>query len=81
MFFFPVSITTDAAVFTLLGYLDLGLSEVMQQFKMNICMLDPACMCRSMLPLLPPALAITLNNRLDGLDLFLLFTTAAFYAR
>lgn len=76
--FFPVSITTDAAVFTLLGYLDLGLSEVMQRFKMNLYA-RPSLYVSLVLPLLPPALAI-MNGRLDELSLFLLFTTAAFYA-
>ncbi|WP_074317585.1 tetratricopeptide repeat protein [Singulisphaera sp. GP187] len=76
-FFFPVSVATDAAVLTLLGYLDLGLSEVMQRFKMNLYA-RPTLYVSLVLPLIPPAMAI-LDGRLDELSLFLLLTTAAFY--
>lgn len=77
-YFFPVSVATDAAVLTLLGYLDLGLSEVMQRLKMNLYA-RPTLYVSLVLPLIPPAMAIV-DGRLDELSLFLLFTTAAFYA-
>lgn len=76
-YYFPVSVATDAAVLTLLGYLDLGLSEVMQRLRMNLYA-RPTLYVSLVLPLIPPAMAI-LDGRLDELSLFLLFTTAAFY--
>lgn len=75
--YFPVSVSTDAAVLTLLGYLDLGLAEVMQRFRMNLYA-RPTLYVSLLLPLLPPAMAIA-NGQLDELSLFLMFTTAAFY--
>jgi len=74
----PVSVSTDAAVLTLLGYLDLGISELMQRLRMNLYA-RPTLYVSLLLPLIPPVLAVV-EGRFDELSLFWLLTTATFYA-
>jgi hypothetical protein len=74
----PIPVPTDAAVLTLLGYLDLGLAEVMHRLGRNPYG-RPTLYVSLVVPLIPLALALA-NGRFDEISVFLLFTTAAFYA-
>src|SRR5262249_25293949 len=74
---YPLSPATDAAVLTLFGYLDLGLSEVLDRLRLKRYA-RPTLLVSLVLPLIPIARAVALG-RIDELNLLLLFTSATFY--
>ena len=74
---FPLPAATDAAVLTLFGYLDLGLSEVMHRVGLGR-FARPTRYFSLALPVLPLALGL-IDGGLGGMRLFYLFTAATFY--
>jgi hypothetical protein len=68
----------DAVVLTALGYLDLGLSELMGRLRIEH-FARPTLRFAMVLPLVPILQGVW-NGRGDAVDLFILFATAGFYA-
>jgi len=68
----------DAVVLTLLGYLDLGIAEVLEQLRLKIYS-RPARYFSLILPVLP-LLQFLFDRGLDELSLFHLLAAATFYA-
>jgi tetratricopeptide (TPR) repeat protein len=68
----------DAVVLSLLGYLDLGLSELMARLRLAHYA-RPTFRFAMVLPLIPVVQGIW-AGRWDGVDLFVLLATAMFYA-
>jgi hypothetical protein len=74
---YPIPTATDAAILTLLGYLDLGVAEVLERLKLNP-FARPTLYVSLVVPMIPLATA-AFTGRLDEINLFLMFTTATFY--
>ncbi len=70
--------TTDAVVLSTLCYLDLGLSELMTRLRLSTYA-RPTLRFALVLPLLP-LIGSAWDHHGDDVDLFVLFSTSAFYA-
>ncbi|MFI5459899.1 MAG: tetratricopeptide repeat protein [Isosphaerales bacterium] len=75
---FSQPIVFDVVVLTLLGYLDLGIAEVLERLELKIYA-RPARYFSVVLPILP-ILQLVWNGGLDEVRLFHLFAAATFYA-
>jgi hypothetical protein len=75
---FPRPVANDAALLTLFGYLDFGLSEAMHQLRLNRYV-RPTRYFSLAIPLLP-LLTMASTGQLDEQNLFVLFGVATFYA-
>jgi tetratricopeptide (TPR) repeat protein len=76
---FPMSTAADAAILTLLGYIDLALSEALSLIQGPEYYIRPTRYFSLMLPLLPLLQLLTTGVR-DGVSLFYLSAAATFYA-
>jgi tetratricopeptide (TPR) repeat protein len=76
---FPMSNAADAAVLTLLGYLDMGIAEALERLDPAGHYTRPTRYSSLVLPLLP-LLQLFPATRLDEVSLFYLAAAAAFYA-
>ncbi|MDR3637438.1 MAG: tetratricopeptide repeat protein [Isosphaeraceae bacterium] len=74
---FGLTPSTDAAVLTLFGYLDLAAAEVMQRLRLNLYA-RPTLYFALVMPLVPLGTALA-DGRLDDLNLLFVFTAATFY--
>jgi hypothetical protein len=74
---FPKPIATDAAVLTLLGYLDLGIAEVLERLRLKD-FVRPTRYFSLVLPILP-LLQHVWTGGLDRVSLFYLMAAATFY--
>ncbi len=76
---FPMSTAADAAILTLLGYIDLALSEALARLQGPECYVRPTRYVSLILPLLPLLQFLATGVR-DGVSLFYLSAAATFYA-
>jgi hypothetical protein len=76
---FPMSSAADAAVLTLLGYLDMGIAEALERLNRAGHYTRPTRYTSLVLPLLP-LLQLFSAATLDDVSLFYLTAAAAFYA-
>jgi tetratricopeptide (TPR) repeat protein len=74
---YPLPVTTDAIMLTLLGYLDLGIAEVLERLQSKIYA-RPARYFSLVLPALP-LIQLFWSGGLDEVHLFHLFAAATFY--
>jgi tetratricopeptide (TPR) repeat protein len=74
---YPLPHTTDAIILTLLGYLDLGIAEVLERLQSKIYA-RPARYFSLILPVLPLC-QLFWSGGLDEVHLFHLFAAATFY--
>jgi hypothetical protein len=76
---FPLSTSADAAVLTLLGYLDMGIADALERIDRAGYYTRPTRYTSLVLPLLP-VLQLFASPRLDDVSLFYLAAAATFYA-
>ena len=76
---FPMSTAADAAVLTLLGYLDLAISEALERLDRAGYYTRPTRYASLVLPLLPLLQLLGAGSR-DDISLFYLAAAATFYA-
>jgi tetratricopeptide (TPR) repeat protein len=74
---FPLTPAAEAAILTLIGYLDLGIAEVMERLKLRLYA-RPTAYFSLVMPLIPLVLEVR-QMRIDEVHLFLVFASATFY--